>query len=328
VTISVALCSFNGERFIGQQLESIASQSVEPFEVVICDDGSTDGTLEIVAAHIKRRSLPIRLFVNQRRLGTTANFGRAIAECRGETIVLCDQDDVWLPDRLSVVTLALNGRPDVDLVFTDAQLVDEHMKPLPYTLWQAIGLGQQELEALAGDQGAELLLRKNFATGATLAFRSTMRPLILPIPQVWIHDWWLAVNAALYSRIAAIQQTTIMYRQHGGNQIGLARVRGKTRPSFAGRDDKWLVRMHSQSEALVSHLTRAEPADRRPSFAFARAAAQQRLVHCARRLAQPGSPWRALGLANELLTGRYHRYSSGTKSFLKDLLFPAATDWR
>jgi hypothetical protein len=320
VTISVALCSFNGANFIGEQLDSIASQTVQPLEVLICDDGSTDGTLQIVEAYVEQGSLPIRLLKNERRLGTTANFGRAIAQCRGDTIVLCDQDDIWLPDRLSVVTCALKSQPDVDLVFTNAQLVDKDLRPLQCSLWDAIGLGQEELEWLSGDGGADLLLRKNFVTGATLAFRSSIRPLVLPIPEPWIHDWWLAINAAIYSRIAAIQQSTILYRQHGGNQIGLGRMRAQTRKLTTARDDKWLTRMQSASTALMSQLRCVEPADHRPAFASICAEAERRLIHYERRLARQGSRWRALALASELASGRYHRYSSGTGSFLKDLL--------
>ena len=95
--ISVAMCTFNGSRYLEEQLGSVAQQSLSPFELVVCDDGSTDATVEIVHRFALRSPFPVYLHQNVTNLGSTRNFEQAIQLCRGEAIALCDQDDYWLP---------------------------------------------------------------------------------------------------------------------------------------------------------------------------------------------------------------------------------------
>jgi len=95
--ISVAMCTYNGSRFLENQLNSIGAQEVQPFELVICDDGSTDSTVQIIEAFRETVSFPVHLHRNSTNLGSTRNFQEAIELCRGDIIALCDQDDYWLP---------------------------------------------------------------------------------------------------------------------------------------------------------------------------------------------------------------------------------------
>src|SRR5579862_2176323 len=106
LTISVAMCTFNGERFVSAQLESIATQSRPPDEVVICDDGSSDGTQEIVRKFALSSPFPIRFAVNPRNLGSTKNFEQAISRCEGAIVALADQDDVWYRYKLERIEKA------------------------------------------------------------------------------------------------------------------------------------------------------------------------------------------------------------------------------
>ena len=110
LSLSVALASYNGERYIGQQLDSIARQTRLPDELVICDDASTDSTADIVREFARRAPFAVR-FLQHQRMGSTRNFELAIAECRGDIIFLCDQDDVWYPNKIKTIEAVFIDRP-------------------------------------------------------------------------------------------------------------------------------------------------------------------------------------------------------------------------
>ena len=128
LTVSVALCTYNGARFVAEQLRSILAQSSPADQIVISDDGSTDGTLEVVRAELAAAgsALPeVIILENPAPLGVTRNFEQAILACTGDLIVLCDQDDTWVPDRLARAEREFAARPDLLLLYSDASLVDE-----------------------------------------------------------------------------------------------------------------------------------------------------------------------------------------------------------
>ena len=124
-TISVALCTYNGAPYLGEQLQSIAAQTRRPDEVVIFDDGSSDDTVARRAAVRRDGSFPVRVQVNPQNLGCRENFAACITACTGETIALSDQDDVWLPHKLERLTKALKEQPGAAFAFSDASLVDQ-----------------------------------------------------------------------------------------------------------------------------------------------------------------------------------------------------------
>ena len=136
--ISVALCTFNGEKFISQQLDSILSQSVPVDEIVVCDDGSTDSTCQILEQYAAQ-SQSIRLIKNEHNLGYIANFEKAIRLCQGDYIFLSDQDDIWHPDKVaeSIGYLSSSGMFGA---FTDARIIDTDGKETGHTLFQLLNL--------------------------------------------------------------------------------------------------------------------------------------------------------------------------------------------
>src|ERR1700759_3492324 len=137
--LSVALCTYNGGGFLYQQLKSIAEQSRLPDEVVACDDGSTDGTVALLREFAASVSFPVRIIENAQNLGVTANFAQAIGLCTGDLIALSDQDDIWYPNRLSRCEEEFNLDARVDLIFSDANLIDEQGRETAQTLWQRLG---------------------------------------------------------------------------------------------------------------------------------------------------------------------------------------------
>src|SRR5258708_1747298 len=121
IKVSVALCTYNGARFLREQLESIAAQTHIPAELVACDDASTDDSFSILESFAKSAVFPVRLVRNEIRVGSTKNFEQAIGLCTGEIIALCDQDDVWLPEKLARIGEELARHRDAVMVFSDAE---------------------------------------------------------------------------------------------------------------------------------------------------------------------------------------------------------------
>ncbi|MBX3088630.1 MAG: glycosyltransferase, partial [Cryobacterium sp.] len=170
--VSVALCTYNGERFIEQQLASILSQSRPVDEIVVSDDGSTDGTVEIVRRVVSGNSRPgLKILQNSSALGVTANFEQAMAACTGEFICLSDQDDIWMPDRVELALEKFRERPELQLVHSNAELVDEQSDSLGEDLFRAIGFSRLERKRIRKGQALRVLLRRNVVTGATVMLR-------------------------------------------------------------------------------------------------------------------------------------------------------------
>jgi hypothetical protein len=245
-TISVALCTYNGARFVGEQLGSILEQTRAPDELVVSDDGSSDATLAIVNATMAARAaqhqgeaLRYVANVNDAPLGVTRNFERAVTTCTSTLIALSDQDDIWHRDRLERLAREFED-PRLLLLHTDARLVDEHGVPLGMTLFGALEITAGERALELGGDGFDALLRRNLATGATVVFRRELLERALPFPAEWVHDEWLAIIAAATGRITVVPEPTIDYRQHGANQIGVRAptLRHKLRRVLGSRGDR------------------------------------------------------------------------------------------
>lgn len=325
-SFSVAMCTYNGARFVAEQLESVAGQTRPPGELVVCDDRSTDGTREAVERFAARAPFPVRLFVNDENLGSTQNFGRAVSLCRGDLIALCDQDDVWLPAKLERIEARFAARPSVGFVFTDAELVDEELRPTGRRLWENIGFGEAEKRLVRRGRALDLLLPGWHVTGATMAFRARFLPLVLEIPAdlALIHDGWIALMVSAASDADFIEEPLIRYRQHAAQQVGAKKPAGEPpAPGLVGvaevarRANTYgeLIRIAERARARLSAW------DDGPRVADALRRLDERIKHLRARDRLPtGALGRLPVVLGELLTLRYHRYSSGARSAVKDLL--------
>jgi glycosyltransferase involved in cell wall biosynthesis len=226
--LSVAMCTYNGAQYLSEQLESIASQSRLPDALVVCDDRSTDDTVEIIRTFACKLPFAVRLHINEETLGSTKNFEKAIKLCEGDIIALSDQDDVWLPNKLKNIESVLSASPGTGAVFTDAIVVDEYLQPLGYRLWQSTNFSLLQQRKVVKGRSLEVLLKHNVVTGATMAFRSEFKSLILPIPLPWVHDSWIALIIAVLADLMLIREPLILYRQHSRNQIGAKKGITKT----------------------------------------------------------------------------------------------------
>ena len=201
--ISVAMCTYNGERFLAQQLVSIAQQSRPPDELVVCDDGSTDRTVAMIREFAVSVRYPVRVFENEHNLGVAANFERAIRLCEGNLIALADQDDIWYPIRLERSEQELTAHPEAGLIFSDADIIDDKNQSTGATLWQRLSFaGKREQDLLAGRY--VVLAKHRFVTGATVMMRAGLRDRCLPIGEGWIHDEWIAMITAAFSDLKPI----------------------------------------------------------------------------------------------------------------------------
>lgn len=314
--LSVALCSHNGERFLAEQLASIRRQTRPPDEVVIRDDASSDETADVIRRFAAGAPFPVRVEVNPATVGSTRNFSRAVAACSGDVIVLADQDDVWLPDKLNRLEAALRENPAAGFAFSNAEVVDDRLNPLGYTLWGAIGFGPREQERFRRGGAFEALLRRYRVTGATMAFRAAYRGLILPIPAGWVHDAWIALLIAAVAPCAPIPEPLIRYRQHPGQQHG-----GRRRGLFAQyRAARQLTR--GRCEAVAARYAAAY--DRLKGVPGVPPESLRRLegkVRYARRRAEMRTPgaWRLPRVVREVCRGNYGRYSLGWKAVAQDL---------
>lgn len=221
--LSIALCTYNGERFLSEQLNSLNMQSRLPDELVVCDDGSSDRTLDILKRFSEHAHFPVYIHQNRARLGPSKNFEQAVSFCKGDVIALCDQDDVWLPGKLKYSLQYLSCSTEAHAVFSDGLVVDPVLNSLGYTLWDRMGFNQNEQQKVLNGDALEVLLKHFTVTGSALTIKRRLLEYALPIPEGWMHDAWIAIIAAAMGGLGLIPDELLLYRQHGNNTIGVAR---------------------------------------------------------------------------------------------------------
>ncbi len=317
-SFSIALCTYNGEKYLAQQLESLAQQTRLPCELVVFDDGSSDNSRDMLEQFAKASLFPVRLSFNPSNVGSTENFSRAMKACTGDWIALCDQDDVWLPEKLQRFAEAIEQHSDALLFFSDAWMVDEKLESLGYRLWQAIRLGQREQADCLNGHAIAVLNRKFFVTGMSMAFRADQRPHIFPIHASWVHDGWIAHCLAVRGRIVPISEPLALYRQHAGQQIGEQRRTRRQMYQYA----KQVGLKHLQSHrvmyaALRDHFIHSDDA---ASLQPIINDLEGKLTHLDNRLWIHESVWRRPFAFGEWINGRYKRYSSNHHSLIQDLI--------
>jgi glycosyltransferase involved in cell wall biosynthesis len=317
--LSIAMCTYNGARFLAEQLESIAAQTRLPDELIVCDDRSNDETVQIVKDFSRRAPFTVELVVNERNLGSTKNFEKAIRMCRGDVIALADQDDVWYPDRLSVTEAAFTDNPLVGAVFADADVVDNALNPLGYRLWDVVLFSDAQKRLFAAGRPFEALLAHNVVTGATLAFRSKYLPLVCPIPAEWVHDGWIAILIAGVDIVLPVSVPAIKYRQHSEQQIGAHKrdVLGRFWNTQRACNHKFYLRMPIEYRAVFERLSARLEEDSQTQLLLL----QNKIKHLERRAALPKSHFLRLPrITAEFVLNRYRKYGYGWKGAVRDLL--------
>jgi glycosyltransferase involved in cell wall biosynthesis len=204
-SISVALCTFNGALFVEQQITSICDQSYEFIEIVVVDDCSTDNTVELIRK-LQLTDCRIKLFCNEVNIGYNANFMKALALCTGAFIAISDQDDVWHPDKLSLMYASMG---DNLLLYHDSEFVDEGNI--------ATGKSRSSTHRFVSGYCSRYLVFNNCVAGHSCIFRRELLTFLPPIPIDFYYDWWLAYTAACTGRISYISEKLVRYRIHQSN---------------------------------------------------------------------------------------------------------------
>ena len=220
--ISIAMCTYNGEAYLAEQLDSIIYQSRPPDEIVICDDNSTDNTFSILEEYRQKFPDLIRLYRNEANLGPAKNFEKAISLCTKSLIALSDQDDVWRYDKLEKLAQKFQAEPRLGLVFSNAERIDSDGNVLKGDLWQIVGFDRRTKAAVKSGDSFWALLRRPFVTGCTMMFDTKLREICLPIEveEPFLHDRWISMVAAASSRVDFLDEMLVAYRQHTSNVAG------------------------------------------------------------------------------------------------------------
>ena len=221
--VSVAMATYNGSRFLRQQLDSILNQTYRGIEVVICDDRSQDNTVDILKEYSKANR-NLHYYVNESRLGYIKNFERAIALCAGNYIALSDQDDVWLREKIAVL---LEEIGDDLLIHSDAKIINERGEILHSSFSEYSGKRVREVSF-----GSVLI--KNVVTCCTSLFKRALADKAGPFPSVIPHDHWLALMAIDEKSLKYCAKPLSLYRKHEGNLLG---AKAKEKDYFMLSDD-------------------------------------------------------------------------------------------
>ena len=200
--ISVCLATYNGEKYIREQLDSILPQLNCDDEIVVSDDSSTDKTLQIVQSFDDPR---IRIFPNNKFHSPIFNFENALKKANGEYIFLCDQDDIWLSNKIEMMKKYLGK---YDLVVSDCKVVDANLNVLSESFFSTLHSGNGFCKNLI----------KNTYLGCCMAFRKEVLKYILPFPSlIAMHDIWIGLSVELNGKPYFLHEPLMLYRRHGGN---------------------------------------------------------------------------------------------------------------
>ncbi len=315
--ISVAICTWNGERFLRQQLESMLRQTRLPDEIVLRDDASSDRTVPLAKEILSHAGMDVDILVQPHNVGSNANFQDAIRSCTGDVVFLSDQDDFWLPNKVETMIDALEASPSAGWAFSDLSLCDASLSPRHRSMWQDIGFDPKLRRAYAVDP-LDALLRRPLVTGAATAFRRDAIQQAFPFPPDWVHDHWLSLFlTAMGARGIAIDKPLVLYRTHQSQQIGTKNnsVGAKFRKIMSVGPKEYMAHALIHVE-LANRLRRSGAPER--SLRLVESAA---LHHSNRGKMAGSSVRRRIELIlEEMRTNRYRFSAQPRFSWIKDLI--------
>lgn len=219
-TVEILLATYNGEAFLQEQLDSLFSQEGVEISIIARDDGSSDGTMEILQAYANRRPGRIRILPSEARLGPRGSFSALMNAATAQYTAFSDQDDIWLPNKLSTLLTRLQllesrvGADKPCLVHCDLAVVDRELQQIAPSFWQFSGIDPYR-------NSFRNLLFQNTVTGCAALFNKALRECATPVPpDAVMHDHWMSLCASAFGHIEVEPQSLVLYRQHGNNSIG------------------------------------------------------------------------------------------------------------
>lgn len=221
ITTSVIVCTYNGELYIEEQLRSILNQTILPNEIILVDDISNDSTVEVARRVLSEYSVDFKIIINDTNLGVTKNFEKACMCVSKEIVFFSDQDDIWLENKIEICIKKFTEDSKLNLLFTNALLVNEKCESLNRTMWDQIGYKPRNFSQ---KKYFNNIIKGNFVTGATMSCRMSFIKQAIPFPKVLFHDEWLALMAKSTGNVMSINENLIKYRQHSNNVVGATSI--------------------------------------------------------------------------------------------------------
>jgi len=240
--VSVVMATYNGKQYLDAQLASVLAQLLPGDELIIVDDGSQDGSLELID---DLASPLVRCVRNPQNMGVLATFERGLLLSTKDIVFLCDQDDIWLPGKRDAVVQAFKSDPGLWVVISDAELIDASGRLTEPSFMASRG----------GFQGSFWkTLVSNRYLGCAMALRRELLGVALPVPrQVPMHDMWFGALGSILGKVHYISTPLIQYRRHGGNAsparsqdwLRMARWRGALMLALVARLSAWVLGRHA-----------------------------------------------------------------------------------
>ena len=218
--IDILLATYNGEKFVKEQIESILNQTYENFNLIISDDASTDNTLNILEEY-EKKDTRIKVFKKEKNKGLIDNFEFLLKNVTSDYFMFSDQDDIWKKDKIEKSINKLKEE-NSGLVYTDLEIVDEKLNVIYPSYWKY----KQIYKKIIKYNNFEALYLNNFVTGCTILAKSKYIKDILPLPRnskFVLHDYWTALIVSAKDKISYVEEPTIQYRQHKNNRVGSSR---------------------------------------------------------------------------------------------------------
>lgn len=321
-SISIALCTYNGVAHLSAQWQSLLEQDLLPDEIVISDDQSTDGTVELIADLAAKAPFTVRILANPVRLGSNKNFERALSACTGDLIYICDQDDFWLPEKIATVTQYMVENPAMQVAFCDAWVTDEQLANKQGRMWEVVRFDAVAHERWQSGESMEILLDGNRMMGCASVIRKSFLPYVLPIPPDlpgdYIYDGWIALVAAASRQLAYIDKPLQLYRTHVQQQIGVRAQEAQETVLVRKRVTRQRAQKLAPLQLKQAQLTKINQllASRLPANAPGFSQLSRRLAHFTMRGNLPDNRLKRLApVLGSIRQGNYQRYADASANW-------------
>lgn len=219
--VEILMATYNGSKYLKDQIDSILNQDYSQFKLIIRDDCSNDTTSHILKEYQEKYPNKISILEGSERVGVKGNFSKLLESSKADYIMLADQDDVWLANKIKLSLEKIRevekkyGQSTPILIHTNLKVVNEKLELISESFWNYTNIFPSNSKTI------NKILVQNVVTGCTVILNKSLKEIALPIPpESFMHDWWLALVASLFGKIDIIDQSTMLYRQHNKNTLG------------------------------------------------------------------------------------------------------------
>lgn len=244
--ISIAVCTYNGDKYLRQQLDSIVNQTYPNLEIIIVDDVSSDKTMEILQEYDCMYTM-LRVIRNELNLGYAKNFEKAIGLCNGEYIALSDQDDIWAHNKIQLLK---DNIEDKVMIYHDSEFIDQTGQSMNKYVSNVFNMYE-------GNSSLPFLF-DNCVSGHAVMFKKSLCKNIFPFPEKLYHDWWMAFIAAENGGIKYYDRALVHYRQHANSNTDMLSIRIKPESDKKNHIHEikpdWLITCMKKSSVIKAYI--------------------------------------------------------------------------